>query len=245
MEWFFRILLVLLLFMFSCSTEQAVVQEEEVRIPLEKSPVLTAGRIPEEKTEEVPVGEKSLGESSAGEKVEESPVEEELVGESLVEVQPLEEELVPEKEAFDPRKVSQEEYDTAIHDIKEMIGKLNGIVREKDFNAWMSFLADSSLEKINSREFLEEKANELHKKNLSTAVLRRQDISRIRKINFRGVQDYFEYVVVPSHANDHVDEISFSSQTRVTAYTRDDKGQRLILYDLENMDGSWKIIIVR
>jgi hypothetical protein len=221
--------------MLSCSTEQTAVQEE-----LEKPSVLPVSRISEEKTEEGPVGERpveerSIGESSAGEK----SVEGKFVGES-----PVEEKSVPKKEAFDPQKVSQEEYDTTIHDIQEMIGKLNGIVREKDFNAWMSFLADSSLEKINSHEFLEEKANELHKKNLSEAVLRRQDLSRIRKINFREVQDYFEHVVVPSHANDHVDEIAFSSQTRVTAYTRDEKGQRLILYDLENIDGYWKIIIV-
>jgi hypothetical protein len=150
----------------------------------------------------------------------------------------------PEERPFDPQEVSQEEYDTTIQDIQEMISKLNDIVRAKNFNSWASFLADSSLEKINSREFLEEKANDLHKKNLSNAAVRGQDLSRIRKINFRGAQDYFEYVVVPSHANDHVDEIAFASQTRVTAYTRDEKGQRLILYDLENIDGYWKIIIV-
>jgi hypothetical protein len=149
-----------------------------------------------------------------------------------------------EEKSFDPQEVSQEEYNTTIQDIQEMVGRLNDIVRAKNFNAWASFLADSSLEKINSREFLEEKANDLHKKNLSNAAVRGQDLSRIRKINFRGAQDYFEYVVVPSHTNDHVDEIAFASQTRVTAYTRDEKGQRLILYDLENIDGDWKIIIV-
>jgi hypothetical protein len=150
----------------------------------------------------------------------------------------------PEETTFDPQDVSQEEYDTTIQDIQEMILKLNGIVREKNFEAWMSALADSSVRKINSREFLEERANDLHKKNVTNAALRGQDISKVRKINFRGPQDYFNYVVVPSHASDHVDEITFSSQTQVTAYTRDEKGQRLILYDLENIDGQWKIIIV-
>jgi hypothetical protein len=150
----------------------------------------------------------------------------------------------PEEEFFDPQEVSQEKYDTTIQDIQEMIRKLNDIVRAKDFEAWMSALADSSVRKINSREFLEEKANDLYKKNVSNAVVRGQDISRVRKINFRNPQDYFNYVVVPSHTNDHVDEITFNSQTQITAYTRDEKGQRLILYDLENIDGYWKIIIV-
>jgi hypothetical protein len=108
----------------------------------------------------------------------------------------------------------------------------------------MSYLADSSVTKINSRQFLDERANDLHKKNLSNAVLRGQDLSRVRRINFRGPRDYFDYVVVPSHTNDRVDEIAFSSQTQVTAYTRDEKGQRLILYDLEHINGQWKIIIV-
>lgn len=144
---------------------------------------------------------------------------------------------------FDPGNVSQDDYDTTMQDIQEMVSKLNGIVRAKDFNAWMSYLADSSIAKIGSRQFLDERANDLYKKNVSDAAVRGQDISRVRRISFRGPQDYFSYVVVPSHANDHVDEISFVSQTQVTAYTRDEKGQRLILYDLENIDGMWKIII--
>jgi hypothetical protein len=150
----------------------------------------------------------------------------------------------PEEKNFDPQNVSREDYDTTMQDIQEMILTLNGIVRAKNFDTWMSYLADSSITKINSRQFLEERANDLHKKNLSNAVVRGQDISRVRRINFRGPRDYFDYVVVPSHTNDHVDEIAFSSQTQVTAYTRDEKGQRLILYDLENINGQWKIIII-
>jgi hypothetical protein len=202
----------------SCSTEQAAVLEAPViQVSPEEAPAPPAERqIPEEKIEESRVSE---------EKVEEK-------------------EEKSEEKLFDPQEVSQEEYDTTIQDIQAMISKLNDIVRAKDFNAWMSFLADASLEKINSREFLEERANDLHRKNLTNAALRGQDISRIRKINFRGARDYFEYVVVPSHANDHVDEIAFTSQTQVTAYTRDEKGQRLILYDLEHIDGHWKIVIV-
>jgi hypothetical protein len=149
-----------------------------------------------------------------------------------------------EEESFDPENVSEEDDVSTIQDIREMVLNLNNIVREKDFTAWMSYLADSSIEMINSREFLDERANDLHKKNVTAAAVRGQDISRLRKINFRGPQDYFNYVVVPSHANDHVDEITFSSQTQVTAYIRDEKGQRLILYDLKKIDGFWKIIIV-
>jgi hypothetical protein len=198
----------------SCSTEQTAVPE----VPVTQVPV--------EKASEPPPPASRIQEEKPEEKIEEKPEEQ------------------TEETSLDPPLVSQEEYDTTIQDIQEMILKLNDIVRAKNFNAWMSFLADSSLERINSREFLEERANDLHKKNQTNAALRGQDISKIRKVNFRGPQDYFNYVVVPSHANDHVDEITFSSKTQVTAYIRDDKGQRLILYDLEKIDGHWKIIIV-
>jgi hypothetical protein len=174
-----------------------------------------------------------------------APVEEKPV--SVVMDVPVQEENIeeePGEQTFDPQSVSQEDYNTTMQNIQEMIFKLNSIVRAKNFDSWMSYLADSSITKINSRQFLEERANDLHKKNISNAAVRGQDISRVRRVNFRGPRDYFDYVVVPSHTNDHVDEIAFSSQTQVTAYTRDEKGQRLILYDLENINGQWKIIIM-
>ncbi|MDR0450351.1 MAG: hypothetical protein LBH26_03705 [Treponema sp.] len=206
-----------LLFALSCATEQAAVPED----PPPQSPAETAPVIMTEPVRAEPIQEEA---------VKEEPQEEP-------------EEKLAEK-PFDPTGVSQEEYDTAIQDIQGMILKLNDIVREKNFKAWMSYLADSSIAKINSREFLDEKANDLYRKNMSNAAVRGQDVSRVRKINFRNPQDYFNYVVVPSHANDHVDEIAFNSQTQVTAYIRDEKGQRLILYDLEHIDGQWRIIIV-
>jgi hypothetical protein len=200
----------------SCSTEQAAVPEEQ---PASQASVEKA---------QPPV---SVVLQVQGEKEKEPE-------------KPEKEEEPAKEEVFDPQNVSQEDYNTTIQNIQEMIVKLNNIVRAKNFDIWVSYLADSSVAKINSQEFLNERANDLHKKNISNAAIRGQDISRVRRITFRKPRDYFDYVVVPSHTNDHVDEIAFSSQTQVTAYTRDEKGQRLILYDLENINGQWKIIIV-
>jgi uncharacterized protein YigE (DUF2233 family) len=49
-------------------------------------------------------------------------------------------------------------------------------------------------------------------------------------------------VVVPSRANDRVDDIEFASQKRVKAYTVTPNGTRLRLYDLEHIGDQWKII---
>jgi hypothetical protein len=215
------ILMVPVFLALSCATEQAAVpveplpQVQAVEAPTPAPPPVVA-QVPEEKPQE------------------EKPQEEKP-----------QEEAIPEEKPFDPENVSQEDKDTVMRDIQEMVGKLNAIVKAKNFNDWMSYMAEPSLRKLNSRAFLDERANDLFKKNQSIAAVQGQDITRVRKINFRNPQDYFNYVVVPSHTNDHVDDIGFISETQVTAYTRDEeKGQRLILYDLENIDGKWKIIII-
>jgi hypothetical protein len=63
-----------------------------------------------------------------------------------------------------------------------------------------------------------------------------------QKIVLKSLEDYFLYVVVPSRANDRVDDIEFIGQNRVKAYTITSKGQRLRLYELEKTAGNWNIV---
>jgi hypothetical protein len=49
------------------------------------------------------------------------------------------------------------------------------------------------------------------------------------------------YVVVPSRTKDRVDDIEFIGQNRVKAFTINNKGQKLRLYDLEKTASGWKI----
>jgi len=44
-----------------------------------------------------------------------------------------------------------------------------------------------------------------------------------QKIVLRDLKDYFMYVVVPSRANDRVDDIEFIGQNRVKAFTVTEK----------------------
>ena len=123
------------------------------------------------------------------------------------------------------RIVSQEVYDATKIDIQQLVQDLNGIIRARNYNRWLTYLTDSYRERIGSREFLE-------------------DI-RSRYPAFRGrlnsAQDYFNLVVVPSRANDHVDDIEFVTENHVVAYTIDSHNQRLILYNLVDVNGVWKI----
>lgn len=135
-------------------------------------------------------------------------------------------EPVPQTGNFDPLIITQEEFDTTKSDIQQLVQNLNRIIRAGNYNSWLTYLGTEYREMINSKEFLDD-------------LVTRYPVF---KGKIRNARDYFTNVVVPSRANDRVDDIEFVSKNQVTAYTLDSKGQRLILYNLENIDNSWKIV---
>jgi hypothetical protein len=134
----------------------------------------------------------------------------------------------PAAEAFDPTSITQEEFDTTKFEVQQLIQKLNGIIKAKNYTNWVSYLGTDYFKLISSSEYLD----------------RINRTERMRKANLvlRNARDYFNNVVVPSRANDRVDDIEFISQKRVKAYTVSQKGERLRLYDLEKTNEGWKII---
>jgi hypothetical protein len=129
---------------------------------------------------------------------------------------------------FDPSTISQEEKAHTKIEIQHLIQQLNGIIRAKNFNAWVSYLSPDYFAIISSAEYLD--------KISQSAILVKQTIV------LKSAQDYFIHVVVPARTNDRVDEIEFESQSRVKAYTINAKGEKLRLYDLERTGKDWKII---
>jgi hypothetical protein len=138
-------------------------------------------------------------------------------------------ELIVEEEAsFDPLSISQEVFDTTKSDVQQFIGELNTIIRARDYTAWVAHLGEDYFAHISSPEYL--------------ARISEQPRLTTQKIQVTNAQEYFTHVVVPSRANDRVDDIEFVSQRRVKAYTLTDANMRLRLYDLEWIDDGWKII---
>jgi hypothetical protein len=135
---------------------------------------------------------------------------------------------VKKEETFDPGSISQEIFDSTKVDVQHFIEDLDKIVRGRDYNAWVSHLGSTYLEEINSPEYL--------------ARISEQPRLKTQKIVLNSARDYFVNVVVPSRANDRVDDIEFVTQTHVKAYTVTPGGQRLRLYDLESSGNTWKII---
>jgi hypothetical protein len=141
-------------------------------------------------------------------------------------------ETPPVEESFDSGNISEELYNTTKAEVQTLIDNLNGIIRNKDYEAWVDYLDTAYFAGITSPEYLREVSN--------SAALKSQ------KIILKTPRDYFTHVVVPSRSNsrvnDRVDDIEFITYDRVKAYTVTEKGQRVRLYDLGKTGSGWKIL---
>ena len=151
----------------------------------------------------------------------------------------LPEEVEDTEEVLEIVEVSEELYQTTMADIQALVGELNGIIRSRNYNAWIGYLAEAYYQRVSSREFLEERTDELYRRDQIVASTTGRTAQR--RI-LRTARDYFEHIVVPSRSNDRVDDIAFLSDNQVRAYTIDNRGTLLILYDLELIDGNWRIV---
>jgi hypothetical protein len=124
---------------------------------------------------------------------------------------------------FDPGSITREKFESAKMEVQTFIEDLNRIIRARNYNAWIGFLSDSYFTEISSQAFLEEKTEELYKRDQTVASSTGRDPSRVTKRILRTARDYFENVVGPSRSNDHVDDIAFVSDNRVKAYTLDSR----------------------
>ena len=135
-------------------------------------------------------------------------------------------------------EVSQERYQTTMAELQELVDQLNGIIRGRNYATWVSYLSEAYYRRINAPEFLEERTEELFRRD--TIVASATGRTAQRRV-LRTSRDYFEHIVVPSRSNDRVDDIAFITDNQVRAYTIDNRGNLLILYDLELIDGNWRI----
>lgn len=133
-----------------------------------------------------------------------------------------------DEDSFDPGTITAELFNSTKIEVQKFIEDLNSIIRAKNYDAWVSNLGKAYFTEKSSPEYL--------------AQVSEQPRMKTQKIVLAGPQDYFIQVVVPSRANDRVDDIEFVTQKRVKAYTVTPNGTRLRLYDLENIDNHWKII---
>ena len=152
------------------------------------------------------------------------------------------ENIIYVEQGFDPGNISEELFTNTKAEVQALIGNLNGIIRARNYDAWVGHLAASYLSVISSGEFLAERTEELYRRDQTVASNLGRNPNQVQKKILRTPRDYFENVVVPSRSNDRMDDIEFITENRVKAYTIDSRGNRLVLYDLEMIDNFWKIV---
>lgn len=125
-------------------------------------------------------------------------------------------------------QVSEEVYNTAFAEIGELIRELNRIIAGKQFGSWRYYLDRSYIDHYSDSRNL--------------AAFSESPILKKFNIRLRSLQDYFEYVVVPSRSSVKLDEIVFLDNNQVTAYMYV-QGERTILYQLKHDGRGWKIAL--
>jgi hypothetical protein len=142
------------------------------------------------------------------------------------------EEAEEDETGFDPQSITVQEKETTMDEMRLLIAEINRVIRAKDYESWVSYLADDFIAAINSTDYLTQLSE-------SSRQLKGQNIF------LRTPQDYFTYVVVASRENVRVDasldDIEFLSHNRVKAYTVNTRKQRLRLFEFVKAGGTWKI----
>jgi len=145
--------------------------------------------------------------------------------EPVIEPEPEAEPVIVETEP-EVFVVTQEVFEETFEDIESLIVELNGIIRAKNYLIWTTYLTRQYKEHYSDSQKLLE--------------MSQQPILKKYGIRLRSLQDYFEYVVVPSRSQAKLDDIVFTDNEHIKAIMLIN-GKRSILYSLEKIDGIWKI----
>ena len=122
--------------------------------------------------------------------------------------------------------LDEETYKKNKEDIARFITKLNKLIEAKDYDTWLTFLSKDYYQYYSDpKVLLEQSESPLLKKY---------------KITLRSLKDYFNYVVVGSRKNVHLDEIKALDASHIKAYMYVN-GTPVIIYELAKINNKWEI----
>jgi hypothetical protein len=111
-------------------------------------------------------------------------------------------------------------------EVQAVIDDLEAIIASSDYDRWLGYLTADYIASRSSEDFLRSASE--------AGVLKKAGIE------LKSLRDYFVNVVVRSHFQATLADITFVDADRVKAYTRV-QGTLYILYYLVHEDGRWKI----
>ncbi|WP_053228130.1 hypothetical protein [Spirochaeta cellobiosiphila] len=123
-------------------------------------------------------------------------------------------------------QVSDQVYEDTFNEISELITNLNTIIENGNFSEWKKNLTNDFIKEKSNPETLQEYSD--------------QPILKKYNIVLKDLEDYFKWVVMPSRSNVRLDKILFVDKDSVKAIMYIDNSA-VILYSLEEINGTWKI----
>ncbi len=134
----------------------------------------------------------------------------------------------PESAAEDPGEfaVSEEVFEETFDAIDAVIADLNEIISDQDVDGWLRYLSSRDRRVLSDPEALQE--------------LSRLPALANNNITLQGIDDFFQFVVVPSRQNVRLDDIVFLDADTIDALMTV-RGQSVVVYRLRREDGSWRI----
>jgi hypothetical protein len=122
--------------------------------------------------------------------------------------------------------VSEEIYSRTFEEIGDFIRNLNQIIRDEDFQTWLSYLSEDYIRTTSDPAFLREQSE--------------MPLLKQNNVELTSLEDYFFYVVVPSRNQAQLDKIEFLDENHVKAISIV-RSTRVVLFLLVREQGSWKI----
>ncbi len=122
--------------------------------------------------------------------------------------------------------MGEEEYQETKKDLSKLVAELNRIIANRNYKEWLTYLTKEYKEYYSDPEVLKEYSD--------SPLLKKYDIK------LRSLKDYFDYVVVASRKDVHIDDIKALNENKVRAYMIvNDKP--IVVYTLEKVGDKWKI----
>ncbi|MGC9311663.1 MAG: hypothetical protein ACP5IA_03150 [Sediminispirochaetaceae bacterium] len=123
-------------------------------------------------------------------------------------------------------EMDEQQYEKTKKDLSVLVDELNRIIASQDYEEWLEYLTTDYITYYSDPDVL----NELSQSPLMTKY----------NIKLRSLKDYFDYVVVGSRKDVHIDDINAISDRKVKVYMIVND-EPIVVYTLEKVDGRWKI----
>lgn len=124
--------------------------------------------------------------------------------------------------------VSMETYELDKRIILAKISELNEIMKSKNYKSWLNYIEKSSIDYWSMKSNLSNVSKQLP----------------VKGIQLKNLEDYFNYVFIPSRMGRRIDEIRYISSTSIKA-VQIRENDTIVYYNFKKINGEWLVELPR